>query len=349
MMNSCTLPWAILSAYDKDGKSNLVQLHEPYTESVQLASRPACVTFFDHEQPQPYGPGLYTSLRDSGDKQIMCNFLQLSLTPSPKSTSMCAKQSLPLSSEITTNVFLQLCLHFSDIICINAQTEWEIFPKVLSVIDNLESGRIHTEPQLIILLGNTASESERDEMDVKRDLGARTAKERGNSQWAPRVLQNLTVQHYDPRRTEFSALLMSIRGYIAKMQKKRIDRNHLWTIAEIDYLIGQYLSFETRFVACHQRLARSDAPWRDATWYPVALRRRFWPGESMQKQNSLTKWFQTANQQIDLNVDLAPIFARMFLEDGDLLMHGRSYPVDKFECELIGRAVTCRIPPHRAF
>ncbi|KAK4933018.1 hypothetical protein LTR66_015931, partial [Elasticomyces elasticus] len=105
------------------------------------------------------------------------------------------------------------------------------------------------------------------------------------------------------------------------MRKRRRERNHLWTIADIDYLIGEYLSVETRFEARYPNLARSTNPWRDATWYPVAFRRRFWPGKDLHKQHGLAKWMHATDPDVDFNVILAPIFAKMFLEDGKLLPH----------------------------
>lgn len=316
-------PWANLSTCHGDSLSTLVRLYEPYTEPVWLKCRPACITFFDRKQTQPYGPGLYTSLHHVGGKEVMCNFLQLSLTCNPNSIPFYAKHSFNLSPEVTTHTLYQLCLDFSDIICINAQTELDALAKILSFIDRLECARIHNEPQLVILLETTSFQMEGDERDIKEDLNVRVSKERSTSQWTPRVLQHLVVQRYDPR-TPLSALLMSIQGHIATMRKRRKERSHLWAIAEIDYLICEYLSIETGLMARYPNPARSITTWRDATWYPVAFRRQFWPGKDLHKQHGLAKWMHATDRDVDLNAILAPIFAFIFLEDGKLLPHGTS-------------------------
>ncbi|KAJ5288362.1 hypothetical protein N7508_011137 [Penicillium antarcticum] len=54
----------------------------------------------------------------------------------------------------------------------------------------------------------------------------------------------------------------------------------------------------------------------------MAFRKRIWPGKEIQEHNGLSKWFQAIDQDSDLNGALAPVFAKMFLEDADLLPHG---------------------------
>lgn len=342
------LPWAILSTCHGDGVNALIQLYEPYTETALLKSRPACLTFFDCEQPQPYGPGLYTSLHDVEGNEVMCNFLQLSPTSSPKSACLYAKRSFSLDPEITTNVFHQLCLEFSDIICVSAKAENEVIPKVLRLIDSLESGRIRTEPQVIILLGDTPLRAEVDEINVRKSLKVLITKERGLSPWTSGVLQHLVVRHYDPKRTRLLDFLKTIQRYTAAMRKRRKERSHLWAIAELDYLLGQYLgqylSVETTFLAGHQNLRRPTVP-----WYPMAFRRRFWPGENLGEQNVLAKWMQATDENVDLSVVLAPIFASMFLDDGDLLPHGMSHPTPRVQSKLTKSCYWCRISSHGAF
>jgi hypothetical protein len=54
----------------------------------------------------------------------------------------------------------------------------------------------------------------------------------------------------------------------------------------------------------------------------MAFRKRLWPGKEIQEHNGLAKWLQATDQGSDLNVVLAPVFAKIFLEDADLLPHG---------------------------
>ncbi|KAJ6125884.1 hypothetical protein N7471_010377 [Penicillium samsonianum] len=315
------LPWAVLPNCHVDSLNTLVQLYEPYTESVLLKSQPARLTILGYEQPQAYGPGLYTSLHDVRGENTLCNFLQLSLANSPEPTSLYAKRSFSVNPELTTKFFHQLCLEFSDVICIRARTVDEAAHSVLRFRESIESDRAQTELQWIILLETNSPRTKVDETDVKKYLDALIEKEGSSSQWTSRVFQHLIVRSYDPKRTNLSELLAAIQGCTTAMRKMRSERRHLWTLGEINYLLEQYLTAKLPFVACHQNPPRIATLLPGATWYPMAFRRRFWPGKDIQEQNGLAKWLRATDQDIDLNVSLAPIFARMFLEDGDLLPH----------------------------
>ena len=100
----------------------------------------------------------------------------LSPTRSLELQPLYAKQSVSIDAGHTAKCFYNLCLEFSDVICIKARAVDEAVHRFLQFRDNTEP-KTHTEPQLIILLETTPSRTTIDETHVKKHLEAYLAKE----------------------------------------------------------------------------------------------------------------------------------------------------------------------------
>ncbi|KAJ5742355.1 uncharacterized protein N7511_011541 [Penicillium nucicola] len=166
-----------------------------------------------------------------------------------------------------------------------------------------------------------SSQTTVDETGVKKHLEAKLAKDGNASQWTSQLLQHLIVQFDDPQKTNLPELLTRIQMYTTTMKKRREKKSHIWTLGELNYLFEQYIVTKMPFVAYRQDLPRLSSPRRGATWYPMAFRKRIWPGKEIQKHNGLSQWLQAMDHDSDLNSVLAPVFAKMFLEDAGLLPH----------------------------
>jgi hypothetical protein len=122
-----------------------------------------------------------------------------------------------------------------------------------------------------------------------------------------------------------SDLLIAVQPSIITMKKQREKIGHLWTLQQLMYLLEHYFTATIPFTTCDRAVPGLGSSWPGATWYPIAFRWQFWPGREIRKHNGLTKWFRATDQGIDLNIFLAPLFARMFLEDADLLPQGMCF------------------------
>lgn len=336
-MTPPVLPWVILPYCQADRLSNLVQLYEPYSKEAALQSQPASLTIIGWEQPQAYGPGLYTSLHDVQGEKLICNFLDLSTPRSLIPPLLYAKQTISIRAELTDRSFSNLCLEFSDLVCIRAQTVEEAARTILSFGDCVKSNISDAEVQFYVCLEKPPSQTRKNEIRIRKHLQTAVARDESVSQWVSRVLQRMIVRSFDPKVIMLSDLLTAVHPSIIAMKKQREEKGHLWTLQQLLYLLEHYFTAMIPFTTCRRVLPSLASSWPGATWYPMAFRKQFWPGRDIRKHNGLTKWFRATNQDIDLNHFLAPIFARMFLEDADLLPQGRCYPEDRRRMELVSQ------------
>ncbi|KAJ5873589.1 uncharacterized protein N7473_013148 [Penicillium subrubescens] len=137
------------------------------------------------------------------------------------------------------------------------------------------------------------------------------------------VVQRMIVHSYHPLIRSVAEILITLRSSIVTMRKRRKDRGHLWTYEEIMFLLGEYLTLKTSS-AREDQIPPIQTFRARGTWFPMAFRRQFWPGQELLKRNGLTKWLKAIPGNIDLEKFVAPIFARMFLEDRTILPQGFS-------------------------
>ena len=321
-MNPPVLPWVILPDCQANSLSSLIQLYEPYSNEATLQSQPAFLSIIGWEQSQAFGPGLCTSLHDVQGKKLICNFLDLSTPCSLLPPPFYAKRSISIRTELTDRFFSHLCLEFSDVVCIRAKTAEEAVHTILSFSDCIKSNTSHTEVQFHIWLEGPSSQAQKNKIRIRKHLQTAIARDDSVSQWILSVMQRMIVHSFDPEITMLSDLLTTVHPFVVTMRRGREDRGHLWTVEQLMYLLEHYLTATIPFTTCHRALPSLASSWPGATWYPMAFRKQFWPGRDIRKHNGLTGWLRATNHDIDLSRVMAPIFARMFLEDADILPQG---------------------------
>ena len=326
------LPWVILPNCQANSLSSLIQLYEPYSNEAALQSQPTSLSIIGWERPQAFGPGFYTSLHDLQGKKLICNFLDLSTPRSLLPPPLYAKRSISIRSELTHSFLSCICLEFSDIVCIRAKTADEAVHMILSFRDCIKSNIADAAVQFFVWVEGPPSQIRKSEIRIRKSLQTAVAREENVSLWIFRVLQRMIVRSLDPKVTILPDLLTAVHPSILTMKKQRKERGHLWTLQQLMYLLEHYFTATIPFTTCHRALPSLASSWPGATWYPMAFRRQFWPGRDIRKHNGLAKWFRAINQDIDRF--LAPLFARMFVDDADLLPQGRCYPKDRRRMEL---------------
>lgn len=317
-------PWVVVPDSQVNRSSNLVQLYEPYSDKVALQAQPASLTVIGWNQPQ--ARGLHTSLHDVQGEQLMCNFLDLSPKCGSPQPPFYAKRSTSIRTELTERFLNHLCLEFSDTICIRARTVEEAVSAIASFRYCIGPSLVHTEILFHVFLEVPLPQIKASEICIRKQLHAKVAMEEDVSQWISKVIQHMAVHSLEPELTTLSGLLAALQPSSIMVRKQREDRGHLWTLEQLMYLFEQYFTAMIPFATCHQASSRLHSSWPGATWYPMAFRKQFWPGRDLHKNNGLTKWLRATDQDIDLETVLAPIFARMFLEDAESLPQSVYYP-----------------------
>lgn len=315
------LPWVILPQCGTANATALLQLFEPFSEPVRLKSQPAVITFVGWEGTQVSGPGIYTTTSDAPGETVICNFLNLSQYIQFQPAPIYAKHTFSVDTERTTELFHHLCLEFSDIICIKAQTIDDAIRTVLGFRDCVRSDNIQMEAQFIVIIEESSSQLEIGEKLIRERFQGLIAGGDSGSQWMLNVVQRMIVRSYRPPIGSMAELLIALKNTIISMRERRKERGHLWTLEEMMFLVGEYLNVEISS-AREYRIIPIQTFRTHATWYPMAFRRQFWPGRELLNCNSLTKWLQATPKHVNLETFVAPIFARMFLEDRTLLPQG---------------------------
>lgn len=332
MMASPIVPWVVVPDSQVDRSSCLVQLYEPYSEKVALQSQPASLTVIGWNQPQALG--LYTSLHDVQGEKLICNFLDLSPKCDSPQPPIYAKHSISISTELLERLFNHLCLEFSDTICIRAKSVEEAVSAISSFRDCIEPKLLHEDALFHVFLEVPLPEIKASEICMRKQLYTNVAMEENVLQWTSKVIQHMTVHSLEPRFTTLSGLLTAIQPSSIMKRKQREERGHLWTLEQLMYLFEQYFTVMIPLPTCHQASPRLHSSWPGATWYPMAFRKQFWPGRDMHKYNGLAKWLRAADKDLVLETSLAPVFARMFLEDAESLLPGVYYPKDSLYAKL---------------
>lgn len=315
------LPWVILPPCGTEYVSGLLQLFEPFSGYVGLKTRPAVVTFAGWEDVQTNGPGIYTESNNALEKPIICNFLTLSQNIPTQPAQFYPKQTFPVDPGRTIKLLHSLSLEFSDVICIKAQTVDDAVRTMFGFWKCARLDSIQVGPQFIMLIENFSPVLEIGEKRFREHLRSLIKEEDPGSRWMLNVVQRIIVQSYHPQSRSVAEVLLTLRNSIVTLRKKRKDRGHLWTYEEIMFLLEEYLTLKTSSTREDQILPIQTFGAR-STWFPMAFRRQFWPGQEILKRNGLIKWLKSIPDNIDLEKFVAPIFARMFLEDRAILPQG---------------------------
>lgn len=167
------LPWVIVPPCGTGYASGVLQLFEPFSDHVGLESQPGVVTFVgweDIEDIQVYGSGIYTTTSDALGEKIICNFLKLSRNSPPQPAQFYAKQTFSVEPERTTELFHHVCLEFSDVICIRAQTIDDAIRTMLGFRNCVQPDSIRTGAQFIIFIEEFSSPVEMGGESVREQL-----------------------------------------------------------------------------------------------------------------------------------------------------------------------------------
>lgn len=318
------LPWVAVALPARNAASPrtaLTQLYEPYRYEVAHSMRPGSVSMVGWDKTQSIGPGLSTSLHDGPHDKVICNFLQLNKATRRRHLAPCMK-SMSIDAEITTKFLCHLCLEISDIICIRAQTAIEAIRTIHSFRQCLDAGESKPTAQFIIFIENPSSCIESEELYIKEQLRVAASSE-DLTECISRVAERVTVRAYHPKMTKESVVIAAIEDFITSARRRRGHEGHLWTLGQLMYLVSRYFTSYSPFLFDHRRPPSLLSQWPGATWYPMAFRRQFWPGSDVLKHNGLTEWLRATKDDSGLEDFLPSIFARMFLEDGGILPHGK--------------------------
>lgn len=315
------LPWVILPQRGTGNTTTQLQLFEPFSEPVRLKSHPAVITFVGWEDTQLSGSGICATTSDALEEAVICNFLNLSRCNQFQPAPIYAKRTFSVDTERTSELLLQLCLEFSDIICIKAQSVDDAIRTMIGFRDCIHSDSIPIETQFIVIIEESSSRLEIGEKIIRERFQSLVTGEDPRSQKMLNAVQRMIVRSHRAPIGSMTELLIAVKDTIIFLRERRKERGYLWNLEEMMFLVGEYLSMEISPTRGH-RIVPIKTFRTHATWYPMAFRRQFWPGKELLNCNSLTKWLRATPIYVDLETFVAPIFARMFLEDRTLLPRG---------------------------